>query len=711
MKVLLINPPYQTFTSNLGAGHQIPLGLLMVGGPLIDAGHKVRLLDAECKRLSLASILRQVRRFSPDIIMTGHAGSTPAHPVCIEMLAVIKTVHPQIITIYGGVYPTYHAEQILAEQGQVDFIVRGEGEATAMELVNTLAAGSDAPGIEQLEGISFRKDGQVHVTGQRTVNPQLDRFRVGWELIENWDDYQCFGLGRAAIVQFSRGCPHRCTYCGQHGFWVNWRHREVQHFADEIEWLYRTHDIRFFTLADENPTTLRATWQALLENIAARNLPIHFFVTIRATDIVRDADILPLYRKAGLLYTLMGIDATNPETIRHIRKGSTTRQDWLACQLLKQNGIFSVLGHVVGLAEDSWDSFRAAGQQLRLYDGDFLNAMYVTPHSWTQFGMEARDRSLVQRDQQKWDYRHQVLAQRHLKPWQLFFAVKRLELSFHLHPARLFGMARNRDRFMLGQVIWTSFISAWYGSRRSGNSCSRPAWRLTILIRSPSPFCGKKSGRSFGRGSTCTFGPQRIRCSPVRNWILNFFSSEIMNLKHEIAAIAYHEAGHAVVMHATPHSDPVYKVTIIPRGRMGGFTMALPEQDRMLMSRNQMLARITGLMGGRVAEELFCDDITSGASNDLQVATQLAEEMVLRLGMSATGLRVFGQPEGYEGLATPRSGQKTFEALDEAISRILDECYAEAKRILTEKSEVLERVTQRLLKQETLSKAEFAALM
>src|SRR6185436_4477462 len=85
----------------------------------------------------------------------------------------------------------------------------------------------------------------------------------------------------------------------------------------------------------------------------------------------------------------------------------------------------------------------------------------------------------------------------------------------------------------------------------------------------------------------------------------------------ERRTIAYHEAGHAVVMHAIPDSDPVYKITIIPRGQMGGFTMALPEQDRLLMSRNQILARITGLMGGRAAEEIFCSDITSGASNDL----------------------------------------------------------------------------------------------
>ena len=184
----------------------------------------------------------------------------------------------------------------------------------------------------------------------------------------------------------------------------------------------------------------------------------------------------------------------------------------------------------------------------------------------------------------------------------------------------------------------------------------------------------------------------------------------VMN-QEERRTIAYHEAGHAVVMHCTEHADPVYKITIIPRGQMGGFTMSLPEKDNILMSRNQLLAQITGLMGGRVAEEIFCGDITSGASNDLKVATHLAEEMVMRLGMSVTGLRVFNKAEGYEALATPRAGQKTFEAMDQAINLILEECYAEAKRIIVEKREAMERVTQCLLQQETLTREEFVALI
>src|SRR5207248_2898860 len=108
MRVLLVNPPYQTLTSNLGVGHQIPLGLLALGGPLLDAGHEVQLLDAECLHLSTRQVLRAVARFRPDVVMTGHAGSTPAHPVCLALLRALKRSFPDVVTVYGGVYPTYH---------------------------------------------------------------------------------------------------------------------------------------------------------------------------------------------------------------------------------------------------------------------------------------------------------------------------------------------------------------------------------------------------------------------------------------------------------------------------------------------------------------------------------------------------------------------------------------------------------------------------
>lgn len=181
---------------------------------------------------------------------------------------------------------------------------------------------------------------------------------------------------------------------------------------------------------------------------------------------------------------------------------------------------------------------------------------------------------------------------------------------------------------------------------------------------------------------------------------------------HERRIIAFHEAGHAIAIHACEHSDPVYKITIIPRGQAGGYTLSLPLQDSLLVSKKKILARITGLMGGRAAEEIFFQDITTGASNDLQVATQLAEEMVMRLGMDGeAGLRVFQQPQGLAALATPHSSQKTFETLDAAVKAILSECYQSARAILIEQRQIVECIAKELLDVETISRERFMQLL
>jgi anaerobic magnesium-protoporphyrin IX monomethyl ester cyclase len=449
MRTLLVNPPYQTITSNSGVGHQVPLGLLMVGGALRAAGFAASLLDAEAGHLSHQQVAEQVRRTAPDVVMTGHAGSTPAHPVCMAMLAAVKRAHPETLCVYGGVFPTYHDRQVLRQHPYVDVVVRGEGEATAVALLRALR---DRRPLSDVDGITTRG----LRTPDRAAIADLDAYPVGWELVDDWDRYQCFGRGRAATVQLSRGCPHRCTYCGQHGFWKRWRYRDPEALAGEVQRLHDGYGVRFVTIADENPTTRRDVWERFLTAVADRRLDLAFFATMRATDIVRDADLLDLYRRAGIRYVLMGIDTTDPAVIDRIRKRSTTRDDLEACRLLREHGIHSVIGHIVGFEDETFADLRRAGRALARYDGDYLNAMYVTPHSWTRFAAEQADRPVVQEDQLRWDYRHQVLGQRRLRPWQLFVGVKWLELRFHLRPRRLRRLLLTRDRAARREAWWTA---------------------------------------------------------------------------------------------------------------------------------------------------------------------------------------------------------------------------------------------------------------
>ena len=191
--------------------------------------------------------------------------------------------------------------------------------------------------------------------------------------------------------------------------------------------------------------------------------------------------------------------------------------------------------------------------------------------------------------------------------------------------------------------------------------------------------------------------------------------SRILSDKEKMI-IAYHEAGHAMIMNVIPECDPVHKVTIIGRGSAGGYTMHLPTEDRVLLSKNQIIAEMISLLGGRAAEELMFDDITSGASNDIERVTGLARSMVTRLGMSeAMGTIVYGKKEEMIFLGREISEQRDYsesiaEKIDAEVRRIVDESYAKAKSILNEYRDKLDLIAQKLIEVETLSREEFEAL-
>ncbi len=183
--------------------------------------------------------------------------------------------------------------------------------------------------------------------------------------------------------------------------------------------------------------------------------------------------------------------------------------------------------------------------------------------------------------------------------------------------------------------------------------------------------------------------------------------------EEEKRIVAYHEAGHAVVMHVIPEADPVHKVSVIARGMMGGFTMALPDEERTLLSRNKLTAEITGLLGGRAAEELVFNDITSGASNDLERVTKLARAMVTRLGMSSElGPMVYGQKEELIFLGREISEQRDYSEqvavqIDSAVRSLVNDAYQRAKRILETYLAQLHSIAGRLIEIETIDRSEF----
>ena len=218
------------------------------------------------------------------------------------------------------------------------------------------------------------------------------------------------------------------------------------------------------------------------------------------------------------------------------------------------------------------------------------------------------------------------------------------------------------------------------------------------------------------KDNRCFISQEDIKTAFVKVGIGTERKSRIISDK-ERKITAYHESGHAILFHVLPDVGPVYSLSIIPTGAgAAGYTMPLPERDDMFMTKGRMLQEIMVSLGGRIAEEIIFDDITTGASSDIKKATQIAKKMVTRYGMSENvGVICYDDDDDEVFIGRDLAHAKAHSELvsgeiDREIHRIIDECYAKAKALILENSDVLHKSAQLLLKKEKISRAEFEAL-
>ena len=231
---------------------------------------------------------------------------------------------------------------------------------------------------------------------------------------------------------------------------------------------------------------------------------------------------------------------------------------------------------------------------------------------------------------------------------------------------------------------------------------------LENMVNEAAILAARRNKRSIGN-SEFEEAIERVVAGPERR-------SRLIS-DHEKKVIAYHEAGHAVVMHLLPNCDPVHKISIISRGMALGYTMPLPKEDRVLYSRDKYRDELAGLLGGRVAEEIIFEDVTTGASNDLERVTKMARQMVTQFGMSdKLGPLQFGHKEEMVFLGREISEQRNYSEevareIDHEVRGFIDEAYQRSTEILTTYRDKLTAVARRLIEIETMDTSEFIALV
>jgi cell division protease FtsH len=231
---------------------------------------------------------------------------------------------------------------------------------------------------------------------------------------------------------------------------------------------------------------------------------------------------------------------------------------------------------------------------------------------------------------------------------------------------------------------------------------------LSNLINEAALLAARTGKREIGQ-EELEEGIMRVIAGPEKK-------TRVMSEK-ERKITAYHEMGHALVAHFLEHSDPVHKISVISRGQALGYTISMPQEDRFLTTRAELRDSMAMTLGGRAAEELVFGEITTGASNDLEKVTATAKQMVMRFGMSERlGPRVFGHDHGQPFLgrefsAEPDYSDEIAREIDDEVRRIIESAHQRAKDILTEHRSDLEKISEILVKRETIEKEEFLALL
>lgn len=402
--ILLLTPPYHTGIIEI-SGNWPPLHLVCLAGDLRKAGHRVEIYDAMTENHSLEETKLQVLAKNPDIVMIG--AYTPSVNCALDLLGMLKKDNPRVITCLGGVHATFCYNDILGTCNSfVDYIIRGEGERTSVELVNALENNCD---LTKVPGLAFYREGRVVATPERELIADLDELTPAWDLLA-WEDYYFKITGRRLAVVFSsRGCNYRCKFCSQHLFWEGtYRERKAENFVAEIEYLHQTYGVGMFMLADEYATKNRGRWERILDLLIAKGLDVHLTLETRVDDIVRDEDIIDKYARAGIIHVYIGVESVDQQVLEDYQKQLNVAQSKKALDLLNNAGIITECSFIMGGPDETAASMDRTLKTAIEFNPDLAHFLLITPWPYADIYRELEP-YVAERDYSKYHFVHPVV--------------------------------------------------------------------------------------------------------------------------------------------------------------------------------------------------------------------------------------------------------------------------------------------------------------
>ncbi|MGB9134017.1 MAG: radical SAM protein, partial [Candidatus Bathyarchaeia archaeon] len=375
MRVLLVEPPKEHWFV-MGEYLPPPLGILGLAAYLENRCKdiEIEVLDCQAKGLGWKEFERHIESSNPNVVAPSALATCNAYAV-LRTVETAKKVNPDIKTVVGGQHFTATAHESLKDYPEIDIVVRGEGEQTFTQLVQELR--ERKPALSRIEGISYRQKDDVIHNPPRSLIENLDDLPFpGYHFVEDCMNKYHFtmmaGTKQYALIEGSRGCPHKCTFCSQWKHWNGtWRLKSAKRIADEFEYCYNEFGSRFLWLTDDN-FGLGKHASDLCDEIIKRGIAddIMWFMQVRCDDIIEHQDALPKMQRAGNRWMLVGIESGSSATLESFHKKINPTDAQRAMKLLKENDIFAQATLIIGERKDSAESIARLREFVNHIDPD-----------------------------------------------------------------------------------------------------------------------------------------------------------------------------------------------------------------------------------------------------------------------------------------------------------------------------------------------------
>lgn len=401
MKVLFIEPPKDVWFV-MGEYLPPPYGIIQLAAYLereiVDL--EIEVLDCNAEQIYWDGIGKRIAGSRPDVVASSSLATCNAYAVA-RTLETAKEVDPGILTVTGGQHFTATAQRSLEAFPEIDVIVRGEGELSLAELVERARKNAS---FRNLSGISFRDDGKILHNPCRPLIEDLDDLPFpGYHFVEHLvHRYHFVAMtGRNApyaLIEGSRGCSHRCTFCTQWGHWEGkWRAKSPSRIADEMMYCYEKFGSRFIWLTDDN-FGFGERANELADEIIERGLSDDFmwFTQARCDDVVRHRDLLPKLRRSGLCWVLLGVESSTQATLEAYDKRIVPEDSEKAVRLLQENDIFAQAMFIIGERGDTHESIEHLRSFANALNPDFAIFAILTPFPGTKLIEEAEKNGWIE---------------------------------------------------------------------------------------------------------------------------------------------------------------------------------------------------------------------------------------------------------------------------------------------------------------------------